>query len=245
MSTYKKTALVVATALAVPGLASAQDAQFPISANVTFTTDYVFRGISQTNEKFAVQGGFDWASESTGIYVGTWASNVSFDEASVELDVYAGWSKSFGEFGLDLGVLHYNYPGESVFNTNELYANGSWKWFTLGYYYTISDEWFGLKDADGSGYLTLGAEYTFPMGIKVGGSYGSTMLSGDDPDEPATNDFLDYEDYKIYVGYSDGTYTGLDFELAYTDTSFDNESVKTAFGPIADDRVYFSVSKSF
>ena len=183
-----------------------------------------------------MQGGFDWASEATGIYAGTWASNVSFDEASVELDVYAGWTKSFGDFGLDVGLLHYDYPGESVFNTDELYINGSWKWITAGYYYTISDEWFGLQDADGSGYLTIGAAYTFPMGFTVGGSYGSTMLSGDDPTVAGTNDANDYDDYKVYVGYS---YTGLDFELGYTDTDIDNPAA------IADDRVYFSVSKSF
>ncbi len=245
MQKFNKTAIALAAALALPGLASAQDAQLPISANVTFTTDYVFRGISQTNEKFAVQGGFDWTSESTGIYVGTWASNISYDEASVELDGYVGWAKSFGDFGVDVGWLHYNYPGESVLNTDEVYVTGSWKWISASYYYTASSEWFGLKDARGSGYLLLGAEYTFPMGFTVGGTYGSTMLSGDDPDLPLKNDFLDYEDYKVYVGYSDATYTGLDYELAYTDTSFDNDAVKTDIGPIADDRVFFSVSKSF
>jgi len=242
MFTHKKTAVALAAALALPGIASAQDAPIPISANLTFTTDYVFRGISQTNEKFAVQGGFDWESAATGIYVGTWASNVSFDEASVELDAYAGWKKSWGDWGLDLGYLHYDYPGESVFNTDEVYITGSWKWLSASYYSTVSSEFFGVKDARGSGYLVLGAEYGFPMGLTIGGTYGTTMLSGDDPDTPGTNDFGDYDDYKIYAGYS---YTGLDFELAYTDTSFDNSSVATGLGKIAEDRVIFSVSKSF
>lgn len=242
MFTHKKTAFALAAALALPGIASAQDVPIPISANLTFTTDYVFRGISQTNEKFAVQGGFDWESASTGLYVGTWASNVSFDEASVELDVYGGWKKSFGDFGVDVGVLHYDYPGESVFNTDELYVTGSWKWISASYYSTISSELFGVRDARGSGYFVIGAEYGLPMGLTVGGTYGMTMLSGDDPTAPGKNDFNDYDDYKIYAGYS---YTGLDFELAYTDTSFDNSSVKTGLGKIADDRVIFSVSKSF
>lgn len=243
MFTHKKTVLALAAALALPGIASAQDAPIPISANLTFTTDYVFRGISQTNEKFAVQGGFDWESAATGIYVGTWASNVSFDEASVELDAYGGWKKSFGDFGVDVGVIHYDYPGESGANTDEVYVTGSWKWLSASYYSTVSSEFFGVKDARGSGYLLLAAEYAFPMGLTIGGTYGSTMLSGNDPDNaPVANSEGDYDDYKIYAGYS---YTGLDFELAYTDTSFDNSSVATDVGKIAEDRVIFSVSKSF
>ena len=96
MANAKTTAFALAAALAVPGIASAQDAAFPISANVAFTTDYVFRGISQTDEKFAVQGGFDWTSEPTGIYLGTWASNVDFNsDTSVELDAYVGWAKTW------------------------------------------------------------------------------------------------------------------------------------------------------
>ena len=83
MFVAKKNAVILA-ALALPGVAAAEPAM-PISANVTFTTDYVFRGISQTDEKFAVQGGFDWSSEPTGIYAGAWASNVDFNsDTSVE-----------------------------------------------------------------------------------------------------------------------------------------------------------------
>jgi len=236
MFMHKKAALVAA-ALAIPGIASAQDAQIPISANVTFTSDYIFRGISQTSEKPAVQGGFDWESESTGIYLGTWGSNVSWtgeESSSVEIDVYGGWKKSWGDWGADFGLLHYDYPGASGANTDEIYGKGSWKWVWAGYYYTISDEWFGLPDAKGSGYLVVGADYTFPMGLTVGGSWGTTMLEGENAG--LANDTLDYDDYKIYVGYS---YTGLDFQLGWTDTDIDNPA------PEAEDRVYFSVSKSF
>ncbi len=228
-------ALAIAGALVLPGAAAAQDAPLPISANVTFTTDYVFRGISQTNERFAVQGGFDWANEATGIYVGTWASNVDFDsETSVELDVYGGWTKSFGDFGTDIGFIHYDYPGESRLNTDDLYVSGSWRWLSASYYHTISNEWFGVTDASGTGYFTVGAEYTLPMGLTIGSSYGTTMLSGSTAGVP--NDLQDYDDYKISLGYS---YTGLDLELAWTDTDIDNG------GPNTEDRVYFSVSKSF
>ncbi len=161
MRNAKTKALALSAALTLPGIASAQDASIPISANLTFTTDYVFRGISQTDEKFAVQGGFDWASEGTGIYAGTWASNVDFgSDTSVELDAYIGWAKTWGDFGLDLGYLHYDYPGESSLNTDEIYIKGAWKWISASYYSTVSSEAFGILDARGSGYFDIAAEYT-------------------------------------------------------------------------------------
>lgn len=238
MFVAKKNAIALAVALALPGIASAEDPAMPISANVTFTTDYVFRGISQTDEKFAVQGGFDWSSEPTGIYAGAWASNVDFgSDTSVELDAYIGWAKSWGDWGVDVGYLHYDYPGESALNTDEIYGKASWKWITAAYNYTISDEAFGITDAKGSGYFNIAAEYAFPMGLAIGGSYGTTMYDGTSGGVP--NDTSDYDDYKVYATYSDGTYTGLDYTLAWTDTDIDNPPA------IAEDRVFFSISKSF
>jgi len=80
----------------------------------------------------------------------------------------------------------------------------------------------------------LAAEYTFPMGVSVGGSWGTTMYEGGPSGAPYSDG--DYDDYKLYAGYS---YTGLDFLLAYTDNDIDNAT------GIAEDRVYFSVTKSF
>jgi hypothetical protein len=86
----------------------------------------------------------------------------------------------------------------------------------------------------------VGADYELPSGITIGGSYGATRLSGTDPaGAPIPNDSLDYDDYKLYVAYSDATYTGLDYELAWTDTDIDNPA------DIAKSRVIFSISKSF
>lgn len=235
-----KTKLVTAglvSTFSLPGLALAQDTApaLPITGNLTFTSDYVFRGISQSDEHFAVQGGFDYAHEASGLYVGTWASNVDFNtDTSVELDMHAGWTKNYGDFGVDAGYIHYNYPGESSLNTDEIYVGGSWKWFTGKYYYAISDSLVGITDAKGSQYLTVGASYTLPVGLTLGGSYGKTMLDGSNGG--VANDTNDYDDYKLSAGYS---YSGMDFELAYTDNDIDNPA------DIAKDRVFISVSKSF
>lgn len=228
MLKHKLNAFGVVATLVLPGVAIAQDsaATLPISANLTFATDYAFRGISQTQERFAVQGGFDYASEQTGIYVGTWASNVDFDsETSVELDLYGGWAKSFGDFGVDVGFIHYNYPGESGLNTDEVYVGGSWKWISAKYYLNTSDSFFGALNEDGE-YLSISGSYELPVGVTIGASYGSTMLN---------TSSSDYDDYSLSLGYG---YGGLDFGLAYIDND-----IKNATG-IAEERIIFSISKS-
>ncbi len=90
-----------------------------ITGNVSLTSDYKFRGISQSDESPAIQGGLDYAHDS-GFYVGTWASSVDFDtngagyDGSLELDVYAGFGNTIGDsdFGYDVGVMYYAYPGD-------------------------------------------------------------------------------------------------------------------------------------
>ena len=84
-------------AFAFSGIAMAEEAASPhaVTGNFTLTTDYAFRGVSQTNEDAAVQGGFDYAHSPTGLYAGIWGSNVSFPPGSIELDYYGGWAKTW------------------------------------------------------------------------------------------------------------------------------------------------------
>jgi uncharacterized protein (TIGR02001 family) len=164
-----KLALASAMTLAVtaPG-AFAQTAAAPASphtltGNITLTSDYRFRGISQTfGEGFfkpgpAIQGGFDY-SHASGFYLGNWNSNVSGNTfpngSSIEMDFYGGWKKSWGDFGLDLGTIYYFYPnakypeGNGNFtrtNNWEVYAGGSWKFLSLKYFVALTD-YFGLNE---------------------------------------------------------------------------------------------------
>ena len=119
--------LLPAAALAqTPAAAApAPEPEFTFTGNVGLYSQYVFRGISQTNEKPAVQGGFDLGHKS-GFYVGTWASNDQLDlrwlpghlaaasaSSSMEWDFYGGYKGSLpADFGYDLGVLYYWYPGK-------------------------------------------------------------------------------------------------------------------------------------
>jgi len=80
-----------------------------VSANVSFTTDYIWRGMTQSDGP-AVQGGFDYEADS-GFYAGFWGSNVNFNNGNgQELDYYAGYGFSLGDVGVDVGYITYDYP---------------------------------------------------------------------------------------------------------------------------------------
>lgn len=112
--------------LAAATPAMAQDETEPadaitVSGSVTAVSDYRFRGISQTDEDVAVQGGVTVAHES-GLYASVWASTIKGDEAPVvlgygdaEVDLSAGFAKTFDNgLGVDIGLLYYLYPVEKV-----------------------------------------------------------------------------------------------------------------------------------
>lgn len=121
-----RTILMSATALLAAQTASAQEADLlggNFSANVAITTDYTFRGISQSATDLAVQGGIDWATDT--VYFGVWGSTVDFnddqtdpftgevisDGASTEIDFYFGWTPTIGELPVSIGFIYYFYPG--------------------------------------------------------------------------------------------------------------------------------------
>jgi uncharacterized protein (TIGR02001 family) len=235
-------ATAVAGAFGLPGAVLAQEATSPhtVTGNFTLATDYAFRGVSQTNEDAAVQGGFDYSHSPTGLYAGIWGSNVSFAPGSIELDYYAGWAKTWGDWGVNLGYLHYDYPGNSLLNTDEVYAAGTWKWFTLKYSSVVSDRVFGIMDGKNSGYAELNFAYTLPYEITLGAHYGTTMLDGEAT--PGTqNSDLDYDDYKVSVSKA---FYGFNVGLAYVGTTSLGSGYATK-PEIYDDRVIVSVGKTF
>ena len=98
-----------------------------VNGTATVVSDYRFRGISQTDKRFAVQGSLTLTHES-GFYVSTWGSSIDDYVAAgsdQEIDLIAGWSKTFGATTVDVGVLYYYYPGSGGANTDfvEPYAS--------------------------------------------------------------------------------------------------------------------------
>lgn len=93
---------------------SEAESEAGFSWNASVTSDYVFRGVSLTNEKPALQGGLDYSWEN-GLYVGTWASNIdgSGGAPNLELDTYIGWNHDLNDkWNFDAQLVRYNYFGE-------------------------------------------------------------------------------------------------------------------------------------
>ena len=213
--------LGAAAALTASALASAQTpapAPSPLTGNMAIVSDYRFRGISQTFELPAIQGGIDYVHES-GIYVGNWNSSVSglsyTDAAGIEMDFYAGWKKTFGDIGVDVGLLQYYYPGAKTaagekYDTLEGYIGASWKWLTLKYSHTFSD-YFGLDNSDGSGYLDLGFTMEIAPKLNLVAHFGMQTIKN--------YDALEYNDWKLGVTYD---LNGWVLGAAYVDTDADS-----------------------
>ena len=211
------------------------------SGNVALTTDYKFRGISQSDESPAIQGGFDYADES-GFYIGTWGSSVDFDsndgfDGSLELDVYLGFGNSIGDsgWGYDIGYIYYAYPGDDGADGDyqEIYAGLSFQDFSLGLAY--SDDYYG--ETGKFYYLSGGYEISLPEDFSLGLHVGYNKFD-DAPGFLSGNDDK-YFDYSIGIGKS---VAGVDFSLAYVGTDLDEDEVfDTTWG---DPELIFTISKS-
>ena len=118
-----KKLLLLLTMVSLPTFAS-------VSANVSFATDYIWRGMSQTGEDPAASGGFDVSSSEHGAYVGVWGSNVDFgSETNTELDYYFGYTdESARGVSFDVGYISYNYPAEGGLDFEEIYVGVAYKW---------------------------------------------------------------------------------------------------------------------
>ncbi len=216
--------------LALAGLASmstlavAADSPHSMTGNLSFVTDYQFRGVSQTDEDMAIQGGFDYAHAS-GFYAGVWGSNVEFGPANMELDVYGGYAGSAGDIGYNVGLLQYIYPDYDDANTTEIYGGITYGNFGAKMSYALSD-YFDVADSDGTIYLDLGYTHTFANEMALGLHYGKTMGEGAQDD---------YADWKIGVTMPVGKFS---VGLAYTDTDIKNCSA-------CEERLILSVGTTF
>lgn len=196
---------LAASVVATPALAEGE-----WSGNVTLTSDYVFRGITQTDGAPMIQGGFDYASDS--FYVGTWASGVDFgDGTSTEIDVYAGWTPTVGVFDLDLGAIYYWYPDapdNPSQNFVEVYAGAS---TTLGEFVEVGASVAYSPDF----YLETGDAfyYAASAGIPLGESFGLDATIGYSDFESSVGG--DYTDYSLGLTTS---LEGFDFDFRYIGT---------------------------
>jgi len=229
---------LVASAFA-PALASAADSPHTLTGNVGLYSEYIFRGLTQTDRKPALQGGFDY-SHSSGLYAGTWASNVSWlrdfgaytDGASLEMDFYAGFRGAIGksDFGYDVGILQYYYPGTVVAggtkaDTLEIYGALSWKWLSAKYSHVISNKTFGVANSRDTYYLDLTATVPVTDKLSVVAHYGMQEFDGSTAAGVSNDSFASYKDWKLGVSYT----LPKDFTIGAFATGTDMNATQKAF----------------
>ena len=197
-------------------------AEGEFSANVALTSDYVWRGISQSDSDFAVQGGFDYANGA--FYVGTWASSVDFgDGSSTELDLYGGVAgETAGGLAWDVGVIGYFYPsaGTEDLDFVEIYGG-------LG---------ANLGGVDVGGYVYFDPDNE-NMYVEASAGYGFTDAFSAD----VSIGNYDFDGGGDYVNYSlGGTLSTeyVDFDLRFWATDIDDAGLN------AEERVVLTISKS-
>lgn len=216
---------------------------FTITGSVSGISQYRLRGISLSDENFALQGSINVAHES-GLYAGTWASSVagygSFGGGNVELDLYGGYAKTFGGATIDAGLIWYLYPSTSETDYAEVYASVSGTvgpaTLKVGTYYAPDQSSIGSDDnLYVYGDANLGIPNT-PLKLKahVGRSMGDSSLT------PAG-------DYWDWLVGADVSYKNLTLGVSYVDTNIGTARAgRFAFDhDIVDSAVLVSVSAAF
>lgn len=260
--------LSVATALAAPLMAQAPAPSTPapptppsllgpgVSGSVTFGSQYIFRGLTQTDGRATLQGELDLIYPS-GFYFSLGGSNITWItdtpglgpvSAGVEADLFGGYKWGFAkDWTLDLGLYRYLYPGDYRgapgfnANTTEAYLGLSYSWASLKFSQVISDSDFGVPTAKGSNYMDL--SLAVPLGEN-----GWTLLAHGGhtaykTGSPATNSLLSYTDSKLGIAKELKGYT---FTLAGTYADTKDAGYTNAFGRnIGGGRVTFTIAKAF
>lgn len=197
--------------------------EITVSANLAITSNYVWRGMTQTANSPAVQGGIDLGYK--GFYLGTWGSNVDFGgwtDNNLEADFYAGYAGKIAGFGYDLGYIYYAYPNESnALNFDEAYVGLSYDWDSFAVNGKYS---FGLNsENDTPDYWEVGASAKLPWEVTLAASYG-------DYDDVGTN----------YLVSLAKTFGKFEITVAYTDFSSDERLLLNN-----EDHIIGTISTSF
>lgn len=259
----KKTLLALTlAALTLPAFAQDKNKPEPeitVSGNVGLFSDYRFRGISQTDTQAALQGGFDLAHKS-GLYLGTWSSNVSGwanERGSQEIDLYGGIKIPLpAKTTLDIGYIAYRYPGNDLTqaagyassnNSGEYYLGFAWGPASYKFSKTTSD-WFGVADSKGSYYhdLTISYAPTDSLTMAIHAGYQRVMGNGD-----GTWNDLSFTDYSGSINYLIGD--GYSVGVKFTGVNFKKSSAKTEWFTSTSDvgkelyknATVFSLTKTF
>ncbi|WP_269716291.1 TorF family putative porin [Caulobacter sp. NIBR2454] len=225
-----KLALCAATAsFLMAGAAAAQDSGPTFSFNLGLTSDYVFRGVTQTDQEPALQGGVDM---SAGVfYAGIWGSNVDFfDETDAEVDVYFGVKPTFGPISADFAAIYYGYvnePNGADYAYWEFKAAGSVPVGpgSIGTALYVSPDFFGSVGE--AAYYEVNGAFPVMDKLSLTGALGRQDLEGNG----------DYTTWNLGAAYA--LTDNLSIDLRYHDTS------KHEFGEYYEESFVASIKATF
>lgn len=226
-SVFVSAAVAATFALAAPITAMAEEPASAFSFNATVTSDYVWRGVSQSNEDPAIQGGIDFTSGS--FYAGTWASSVDFgDSTDAEWDFYAGFTGTAGAIDWDLAVTYYTYvgaPSGADYNFVEFKGaiSHSIDALTLGAAVHYSPDFYGVDES--ATYIEASAEYALNDKLSLSAGLGRQFVD-------VTSDYTAWN-----IGAAYALTDKLSVDVRYWDASVD--------GPLSDARVAVSLGAAF
>lgn len=237
----KSTALVLSLCLINTSGHANEHSDFQVSANAAIVSDYVFRGITQSDENFAIQGGFDAAHQS-GLHTGVWASTVDFndgDEASTEIDLYAGFSSTFGDISYDIGGIYYAYPGADTpreYDYWEIYGSLGYDFDKVSTSLSLNYSPDYYNESGDAFYTHLGIDVPLPQNLTLISGIGYQTID-DNASFGIGKD--NYTDWNVGLGYD---WRSLNFSVTYHDTNLD-EPGECADG--CESRLVFNMSTEF
>lgn len=227
-SILSRAGIALAIASTLVGTAAAEGEW---SGNVAIGTEYVWRGITQSQGDLAISGGFDY--ENGLFYAGTWASNVDFGDATdtnIEVDLYGGLTSAFANgVTWDVGVIGYFYPDSSDSDLDFVEVYGG-----LGYEFAGGSSVGGsvAYDPDNeSAYIEATGGHAFTDYLSVDVSVGNYSFDGGG----------DYTNWSV-----GGTYSleGFDIDVRYWGNDVETTGLSPSGADLLDDRVVVTLSRS-
>lgn len=225
----------------------AEDMTHEFGGSVWLTTNYMFRGITNSDNNPAIQGEIDYSYTPLGFYVNVWASNIDYDDgdSTIEIDYGAGFTGEFNDgMGWDIGALYYSYPGsdrEPDIDYFEVYAGLNYSFSQIllmpvvGATAWYSPEFSG-EDGDAV-YIEGNIDMSLPYHFTLNGHVGYQYVDGDQTSGPAGFDYIDYA-----VGLSREV-LGFGFDLTFSNTS--DQADACGATSACDGKLVFTVSRSF
>lgn len=247
---------LLATSMLFAGVQASAADPVTVTGSAAFTTDYLFRGISQTGNNAAVQAGMT-ATHESGAYFSLWGSSVGFTDlptfdtstgtpvlvdgatgdGGLEIDALLGFGGKVGEVGYDVGVMHYGYPSaDAALGYDEFYGSISTMGAKIGFNY--SDDYFAQTEK----FMYLYAGYSTTVGaVTLSGNIGMNKFDSDVAFSKfmvATTTDDSYMDYKLAAAT---TVSGLGLEAAYIGSDVDDDVCPST----CEGRIVLTLSKGF